>query len=246
MQDYKLSIVIPCYNEEKNIPLIFQRLIEIVGQRTDIEIVLVNNGSTDNSKAIFTQQLASGYLSSFRVVTITKNIGYGHGIITGLRVAKGEVVAWTHADLQTDPNDIITAYNHLQALTEQQQVIIKGKRIQRSFSQWLLTFGMSCIASVILLKPLYDINAQPKLFHRNLLSKLINPPDDFSLDLYLLCMAKQLGYRIETIPVSFSQRLHGESKWAYNWKSKYKTIFRTIKYIFKLRNLLKQQTIINN
>lgn len=235
ISSYKLSIVVPCYNEAKNIPLILQRFKELVANRSDVEIILVNNGSTDDSAEVFRQQLSISHLPSARVVTVEKNIGYGHGIMTGVRSAQGEVLAWTHADMQTDPMDVMKAYERWQILALPDQVIIKGRRLNRTLGQWVFTFGMSCIASVVLLKPLWDINAQPKLFHRSFLEKLKQAPDDFSLDLFLLYKARVLGYRIETIPVYFAKRIHGESKWAFSFKSRYKTIFRTIKYIFALR-----------
>ena len=55
MVNIKLSIVVPCYNEEKNIPLILKKINEVTIDRSDIEVILVNNGSTDNSKNIMEQ-----------------------------------------------------------------------------------------------------------------------------------------------------------------------------------------------
>ena len=141
--------------------------------------------------------------------------------------------------MQTDPMDVLVAYQRFQELNQPQAIILKGRRINRRFGEWAFTLGMSCIASIILLTKLSDINAQPKLFHRSLLKKLTNPPTDFSLDLYLLTMAKKLGYRIETVPVNFGKRLHGESKWAFSFSSRYKTVLRTIKYIFALKRTLR-------
>ncbi|EKD79355.1 MAG: Glycosyltransferase family protein [uncultured bacterium] len=229
----KLSIVVPCYNEAKNIPIVLERFAAVITE-PDVELICVNNGSTDDTATVLSQQLQDSRYQFARGVTVPKNIGYGHGIMAGLHAAQGEVLAWTHADLQTDPADVIKAYHQFIALNRQ-DVIIKGKRLNRSFGQWGFTFGMSVIASVVLGKVLYDINAQPKLFHRSLLAQLPNPPDDFSLDLYLLYLANVLGYSTETIAVRFAQRQHGESKWAFSFKSRYKTVLRTIKYIFALR-----------
>lgn len=229
----KLSIVVPCYNESKNIPMVLQRFAVAITD-PDIELICVNNGSTDGTAEVLAQQLQQPQYQFAHSVTVPNNVGYGHGIMAGLCAAQGEVLAWTHADLQTDPLDVITAYHQFKVLNRK-DLIIKGKRLNRSFGQWGFTFGMSVIASVVLGKVLYDINAQPKLFHRTVLSKLPNPPDDFSLDLYLLYLAKRLGFSIQTIPVHFAKRQHGESKWAFSFKSRYKTVLRTIKYIFALR-----------
>lgn len=231
----KLSIVVPCYNEEKNIPLIVEKFSRICEGRNDVEVILVNNGSTDSSAGVFEERVAQYPSPALQVVTVKTNIGYGHGIVTGLRAATGDVLAWTHADLQTDPADAIRAFEKFRSFSDPARVMIKGKRIKRSFGQWGFTFGMSCIASALLGGVYYDINAQPKLFHRSLFEKMTNPPDDFSLDLYLLYIAKNNGVRLHTIPVTFNKRIHGESKWAFSFSSKWKTILRTIRYIFALR-----------
>ncbi|MFA5995917.1 MAG: glycosyltransferase family 2 protein [Patescibacteria group bacterium] len=232
-----LSIIVPCYNEAKNIPLILKKFAAIIVQQP-IEVILVNNGSTDASASIFAEELKNHQYNFARVVTVLKNIGYGHGIMTGLQAASGEVLAWTHADLQTDPADVLTAYRAFVEINTPDKIIIKGKRINRKFTDWAFTFGMSLITSVVLRTALYDINGQPKMFHKTFLDKMINPPTDFSLDLYTLYLAKKNDYTIKTIPVNFSKRLYGESKWAFSFSSKYKTILRTIKYIFQLHGHL--------
>lgn len=231
----KLSVIIPCYNEAKNIPLILEKCASAFkGQ--PVEVVLVNNGSTDDSANVFVSQLANPAYAFAHVVTVDKNIGYGHGIMAGLRAATGDVLAWTHADLQTDPTDVWKAYQEFTRLNRPDRIIIKGQRVGRKFGDWFFTLGMSLIASTVLGKILYDINAQPKLFHRSFLPNLTGAPDDFSLDLYLLASAKRKGFQIVTIPVHFGQRIHGESKWAFSFRSRWKTVLRTIKYIFALRS----------
>ena len=93
----KLSIVVPCYNEEKNIPLILERFDEMI-ERDDIEVILVDNGSTDNSAQVLTELLPK--YSFARTVKVEVNQGYGYGILQGLRECKGEYIGWTHADMQ--------------------------------------------------------------------------------------------------------------------------------------------------
>lgn len=234
----KLSIIVPCYNEEKNIPLILKKFVEATANQP-VELILVDNGSTDNSSKVFKKELEKSEHSFVRVVKVEKNIGYGHGIMTGINSATGEILSWTHADMQTDPADVITAYLEFIKINKFNSTIIKGRRINRHFGEWAFTFGMSCIASTVLMTKLVDINAQPKMFHRSFLKLMKNPPDDFSLDLYILYLARKNNYSIETIPVNFGERIHGESKWAFSFSSRYKTTMRTIKYIFGLKKLVK-------
>ena len=100
----KLSIVLPCYNEEKNIPLILDKFNNCI-KTTDIELILVNNGSTDCSDNVL-ETLLPKY-SFAKSVKVEVNEGYGYGITQGLISAKGEFICYTHADMQTDPKDVL-------------------------------------------------------------------------------------------------------------------------------------------
>lgn len=241
MNSKKLSIIVPCYNEAKNIPLILEAFRGIHKEQS-FELVLVDNGSKDDSAHVFQKELSKKQNSFAKVVTVKVNQGYGHGILSGIRAAKGDILCWTHADMQTPPEDCLRVYKTLLESKDVDETVVKGKRTKRAFGEWFFTLGMSIIASTVLLTPLYDINAQPKLFSRTLFESLKNPPKDFSLDLYLLYVAKKRGYTLKCIPVVFRDRIHGESKWAFSFRSKVKTIWRTIKYIFKLRRTTRDIT----
>jgi hypothetical protein len=73
------------------------------------------------------------------------------------------------------------------------------------------------------------------------LEKFRCPPNDFSLDLYTYYKAKKEELKIATVPVNFGERLHGESKWAFNFKSRIAMIIRTWKYIFKLKEIIQKE-----
>ena len=107
----KYSLVIPFYNEEKNIKLVFSRLKKISEYDNKIEFIIVNNGSRDNSNYIFKRIFLKYKFKKFIYIVIKKNIGYGHGIKMGLKKSKGKYLAWTHSDMQTDPVDIIKGIN---------------------------------------------------------------------------------------------------------------------------------------
>lgn len=236
----KLSVVIPCYNEEGNIPLIFKRLKETLETRQDVEILLVNNGSNDRSENVFVEQLNAANDERFKLVNVPVNKGYGYGILQGLNAATGDVLAWTHADMQTDPKDVLTAFDLWQS-KQPHDLMIKGKRKNRALLETAFTFGMQLIASMALGVVLDDINAQPKLFSRKFYEEHIKPaaPHDFSLDLFLLYQAETTGLPIETIAVFFAERIHGEAKGGGSWKTRINLIKRTFAYIFELRHKLK-------
>lgn len=234
----KLSLVVPCYNEEKNLPRLIARFRDVVGGRPGVEVVLVDNGSTDGSPAVFAAELAKPENAFARMVRVPVNKGYGFGIVSGLRAATGEFLGWTHADMQTDPKDLLDGFDKLAGQPEPEKCFLRGRRIGRNFFDWFFTAGMSVIASAALGTKVHDINAQPKLFHRSFFESLTHPPDDFSLDLYVLYTAKRRGLTVLELPVHFGKRLAGEAKGGGTLRGKYRLIKRTFRYIFALRREL--------
>ena len=110
----KYSIVIPCFNEEGTIQLILDRTKNLFIDN-NIELILVNNGSTDNSKDILSELIIN--YPHAKYINLEKNLGYGGGILQGLSHCKGEIIGWTHADLQTDPLDCVTAFKEYETIS---------------------------------------------------------------------------------------------------------------------------------
>jgi glycosyltransferase involved in cell wall biosynthesis len=234
VSDVQLSVVLPCYNEADNLPALLAGY-RAVWPKFPAELILVDNGSTDATAAVLARELARPDYSFARAVRVERNQGYGHGVFTGLQAAHGQFLACSHADMQCAPMDVFRAWDLLIDQSAPDRVLIKGQRGPRGFSANLITNGMAVISSVVLGTRLTDINAQPKLFHRGHLANLPNPPAGFQFDLYLLYRAKKCGLVIETLPVAFGERLHGQSKWAFSLFSRWRTIWATIRYIFALR-----------
>jgi glycosyltransferase involved in cell wall biosynthesis len=230
---YNLSIVVPCYNEAQNIPFIIDAFSKIVKNNTDVEVLLVNNGSTDDSATIFKKALITVELPNIKLVTVAQNKGYGHGILEGLQNATAPVLSWTHADLQTDPFDVLKAYEVYKNF-DNEMVLVKGKRRKRNFIDVFFTWCMQVYCNFKLSTALHDVNAQPKLFSRKFYDNIKQEaPLDFSLDLFFLYHAQRLG-SIKTIDVFFKKRLHGEAKGGGTMKGKMKLIKRTFPYINEL------------
>lgn len=229
----KLSIIIPCYNEELSLKKLVDNCLENINN--DIEILLVDNGSTDNTyNCLLNLNLPANIIP----IRVKKNIGYGNGILFGLNHAKGEVLSWTHADLQTDVSDVIRGFNLFEKELIRQKCLVKGIRKNRNLVDSFFTFFMGIYSSIILNKWMFDINAQPKIFHREFLNQFNNPPLDFSLDLYLIYFFKTKKINIKTFPVIFNDRKFGEAKGGGSFKGKIKLIFRTLNYIHKLNKYL--------
>jgi polyisoprenyl-phosphate glycosyltransferase len=236
-----LSIVIPCYNEKDNIPLIVKRFNEIKPENINVELILVDNGSVDSSGAIIDNFVKKyDYIKKAKV---EKNVGYGFGILTGLRAAKGQFLCWTHADMQTDLGDTIKAYQIAINQKSPYAVFVKGRRGERSLFDAFFTSCMSLFETIYLETMLYDINAQPNLFHRSLIDIAKDPPNDFSFDLYFYYISKKKKYKIIRFPVIFSRRIHGKSSWNTGIISKWKFIKRTIKFSFGLKKRLRKEKL---
>ena len=229
------SIIIPLYNEEKNIPLILEKFNNCIITE-DIELILVNNGSSDNSENVLKKLLPK--YSFARTVKIEINEGYGYGVVQGLNSSKGEFVCYTHADMQTDPGDVLKALEIIKNSSDSENCFIKGDRKGRGFFDQFFTIGMSVFETLYMRTILWDINAQPNLFHRNFFKSLDNIPKDFSLDLYFLFMAKKKGLNIIRFDVIFPPRIHGVSSWNVGLSSRWKFIKRTINFSTKLKKEL--------
>lgn len=235
-----LSIVIPCYNESKSLNKLLEACYYACNGRHDIQFVFVNNGSTDNTQNVLDQLLAQERYVFGKSVLVPTNKGYGFGILQGLYAADGHILSWTHADLQTDPKDVILAYEKFKVDLDSNFCIVKGERRGRNIFDTLFTGGMSLLSSFFLNQNLWDINAQPKVFHRDFMIHLQKAPFDFSLDLYLLFVANKIKISIYSFSVFFSKREFGEAKGGGTIGGKFKLINRTLKYIIELRNDIKK------
>lgn len=229
----KLSLVIPCYNEAANLPLLLEQCREVTRQ-PDCEIVLVDNGSHDRSPEVLREKL-SGY-PGCRSIRVEKNQGYGFGILSGLKAATGDILGWTHADMQTDPQDALRGM----ALFQQHgpNIFVKGRRYGRPFGDVVFTVGMSVFETVLLGKPMWDINAQPTMFSRAFFESWHEPPYDFSLDLFAYYQARRMGLAVHRFQVRFGERAHGVSHWNVNWAAKRKFIRRTVDFSLQLNKRL--------
>ena len=226
----KFSLVIPCFNEAANLPLLLERCKK-VGSTPDMEVVLVDNGSTDTTPQVLWDLLPQ--YPGCRSVRVEINEGYGFGILSGLRAAKGEILGWTHADMQTDPQD---ALKGLQLFDQHgNNIFVKGRRYGRPFMDVIFTAGMSVFETLLMGKPMSDINAQPTMFSRQFFDAWNDPPHDFSLDLYAYFQALKQGLTVHRFPVRFGERAHGVSHWNVNWAAKWKFIRRTVDFSLQLR-----------
>ena len=228
------ELVVPAYNEAKSIPLLVQRTVAAAkkfGFNSDsFRLVIVQNGSTDESQKVLTEIHRSSLGEWIRIVEVPVNQGYGFGLYSGLQTTTARFVGWTHADLQCLPEDAFKAILKLKECKEP-NVLVKGVRRGRNWKDRFVSRVFELFARILLGLKVYEINAQPKVFPRFLLDSLRNPPKTFALDLYLLYHAKKGNFSTQVIEVEFPPRIHGTSKWAMTFFSRFKTISGIIRYM---------------
>ncbi len=106
----KISIIIPCYNEEKSLPLFYEELNKNMNQfeNVDFELIFVNDGSTDGTltylKNLANEDLHVNYIS------FSRNFGKESAIFAGLEHASGDLVTLMDADLQDPPSLLLEMY----------------------------------------------------------------------------------------------------------------------------------------
>ncbi|MFW3171951.1 glycosyltransferase family 2 protein [Geodermatophilus sp. CPCC 206100] len=227
------SLVIPCYNEARSLPELVLRA-RFTAEAGDGEVILVDNGSTDDTPAVLARLLDPAD-DRVRSIRVDPNEGYGWGITSGLAVARGRIVGWTHADLQTDPADALRA---LAAMEGTERAFVKGRRYGRPAADRVFTAGMSVFETALLRRRLSDINAQPTMFSRELLDEWGTPPKDFALDLFAMYTAAERGFEVRRVPVIFAPRRFGTSSWNVDLAAKRKFIKRTVDFSLALRKNL--------
>lgn len=242
----KLSVVIPCFNEADNVTTVVNELQGIVKNHPyPIEIIVVDGNSNDGTPERLTTVFKDLDPDIFKLILLTERGGYGKDIMHALSQATGDILSWTHADLQTDIIDLIKAYElYLDKSQITPNLFVKGIRENRSLSENFFTKGMEIVTFLLLNVYLKDIYGQPKMFPRHFFTEymLNQAPDDFALDIFVMYHVEAHGYTTYGLPVIFKPRLHGEAKGGGGGiKAKYNIIMKIFKCILRLRKKLKMQ-----
>ena len=153
----KVDIIIPCFNEDKNIKTLVNSWEEVLSRNPNFFVWLVDNGSTDSTNKNLMNCLSNINSENMKVLTIRKNKGYGNGIKYGVSNSKNEIVCWTHADLQIPSVDVEQIINEYLKL-KNNKVVMKGTRINRNRLDHFFTLMMSVIGYLFTGQFIRDIN----------------------------------------------------------------------------------------
>ncbi len=202
----KLSIVIPAYNEEENLPVLLKEISDAFPVRPKTwEIIMINDGSTDR-----TEQVMLDLKKQFpfvRVISLDRNYGLSAALDAGFRKATGDVVVSIDADLQNDPADIPKL---LEKIPEYDVVI--GIRIRRkdNFIKRISSRIANGIRDFMLKEKWRDTGCTLKAYKRPALEKM---KLFHGLHRFLPTLLLMENARILEMPVNHRQRIYGKSKY---------------------------------
>jgi glycosyltransferase involved in cell wall biosynthesis len=206
----RLSLVIPCYNEEAALPASMPPLIAACAKLgVPYELVMVNNGSWDATPQKIDEFIAQGL--PVKRVDVPVNRGFGWGVICGLRASAGDFVGYACADGQVSPEDILNIY---QAVVKAGPgAIAKARRVRRQDGglRGLTSWGYNALFTLIYGRITPDVNGVPKFLAREDLARLDPLSPDSFIDPELMIKARILGMKITEVPVTFLKRQGGRS-----------------------------------
>lgn len=205
-----LSIVIPAYNEGRRLDLVLRRLYEAVrSAEPSFEIVLVNNGSTDNTEEV--AQALAREMPELKIVNVFPNEGYGNGILRGLAAAEGQVLGWMHADEQAKPEHLVDLYRRIR---DEGKDLSKAVRVERQESAWrIIQSSIYNWMFRLMFGSLYrDINGTPKLMTRSVYERANLSSRQWFIDPELMLKATAMKANIGELEILWESRKGGKSK----------------------------------
>lgn len=206
----KLSLVIPAYNEADSIEMVVAGLVEEFRKaQQPLELIVVNNGSTDETPRILTD-VRRAY-AEVKVVDVFPNRGYGNGILEGLKVASGYYAGWMHADLQIDPRDVVKVFRDLEVSGADLAKGVRKDRFESKFRNFQSAV-YNAIFALLFGGTHSDVNGTPKLLKRELLSELRLVSRDWFLDPEIIIKLIRSGKKIVGRDIVWRSRKKGNSK----------------------------------
>jgi polyisoprenyl-phosphate glycosyltransferase len=206
-----VSIVMPCYNEAAIVEYTVRRLVEAFDDRGwRLELVTVDNGSTDATGDILTQLAAE--LPTVVKWRVERNQGYGFGVISGLPRCTADWVGIIPADGQVDAEDVVRLFEA--AVASDGWIIAKVRRRFRMDGLWRKAVSISYNVFVRALWPRLgsiDINGSPKLLPRRAYEVMDLQSKDWLLDPEIMIKGHHLGLRVLELNVFARMRGNGLS-----------------------------------
>ena len=203
----EISIVIPAFNEEGSLSLLYEKLINVLENTgKSFEIVFIDDGSTDSTLSIMKSIEDSD--NRIQICSFKMNKGKAEGLQQGFLMANGKVIFTMDADLQDDPEEIPQFLRKL----EEGYDLVSGWKIIRHdpLSKTIPSRLFNYVTSLAIGIRLHDFNCGFKAYRREVLDEIEIYGD---LHRYIPALAHRKGFRITEIPVQHHSRIFGKSKY---------------------------------
>ena len=224
----KVSIIIPCYNEEKTIEKIVNKILDL--KNLDLEIIIIDDNSTDSSKNIIETKLKNKVQ---KVIINTINSGKGYSIRKGIESASGEFILIQDADLEYDPNDY---YKILEPLKSRVADVVYGSRFIGSDKKRVLYFWhtlgnkfLTLFSNIFTNLNLTDMEVGYKAFKSEVLKNIDLKENRFGFEPEVTAKISKKNLRIYEVGISYFGRKYIDGK-KITWKDGFSAIRCIIKY----------------
>ena len=235
----KLSIVVPCYNEEATIHLILDKVLNVrLTNDIEKEIILVNDCSKDRTRETLEAYVASHPQKSFQLLNHEVNKGKGAALHTGICHATGDVVIIQDADLEYDPRE----YNILlQPIIDGHADVVYGSRFAGGRPHRILFFWhtignkfLTFLSNMMTNLNLTDMETCYKVFKREIIQGLELHEKRFGFEPEVTAKISRIkGIRIYEVGISYYGRTYEEGK-KIGWKDGFRAIYCIARYgLFK-------------
>jgi glycosyltransferase involved in cell wall biosynthesis len=221
-----LSVIVPVYNERNTVAEVLRRMRR-VELPVDLEIVVVDDGSTDGTAQILTALEDS----TVQVVRHPANQGKAAAIRTGLEYVRGELVLIQDADLEYDPEDWPRL---LRPVLRGRSQVVYGSRFSGEggsmpASDWVGNRFLSLATNLLYNTSLSDMECGYKLFARKVLDDITIESDRFDFEPEITAKVLRRGYRIYEVPVSFAGRPASEGR-KFDWRDGVRALRTLVRY----------------
>ena len=231
----KVSIIIPCYNENETIVEVVNKIKNLKLDH-NVEIMVIDDCSTDNSISLISS------MDDVKLIRHKSNLGKGSAIRTGITNASGDILIIQDADLEYDPMDIPQL---LKPMLEGKADVVLGSRFKGHInsmtkSHWVGNKILSYMTSILFGRKITDVMTGYKVFRKKVFDELEVKSNDFQVEVELVSKILEKKYRIVEIPINYTYREKGESK--ITWKDGFASLLFLLKQ--KSKNLRIRPSII--